>query len=67
MSKNNEFEKTETIKLPQEIQQHLAMSNLRLNDYIIQANATIKALLEAYVALKKENADLKSKQQTSQQ
>ena len=65
MSENNEFKKTEPIELPQEIQQHLAMSNLRLNDYVIQVNATIKALLEAYVALKKENVDLKFKQQTS--
>ncbi len=41
----------------------IGMLNLRINDMMTQLNAVIKALLDESSALKKENAELKAKQQ----
>ncbi len=45
------------------IMQQIGMLNLRINDMMTQLNTVIKALLEENAAVKKENADLKTKQQ----
>jgi len=43
--------------------QQIGMLNLRINDMITQLNAVIKAMIDENVALKKENAELKAKQE----
>jgi len=41
--------------------QQIGMLNLRINDFMTQLNATLKAVLEENQALKKENTELKEK------
>jgi len=43
--------------------QQIGMLNLRINDMMTQLNAVMKALMDENGALKKENTDLKAKQQ----
>ncbi len=45
--------------------QQIGMLNLRINDMMTQLNTVIKAMMDENAMLKKENADLKSKQQNS--
>ncbi len=47
--------------------QHIGVLNLRINDMMSQLNTVMKALMEENASLKKENGDLKAKQQTSKQ
>ena len=47
------------------IMQQVGMLNFRINDMMTQHNAVMKALIEENDALKKENAELKAKQQKS--
>jgi len=47
------------------IMQQIGMLNLRINDMMTQLNAVMKAMMEENVALKKENAELKAKQEKS--
>jgi hypothetical protein len=44
------------------IMQQIGMLNLRINDMMTQLNVVMKAMMEENAALKKENADLKTKQ-----
>ncbi len=46
--------------------QHIGILNLRINDMMTQLNIVMKAMIDENSALKKENAELKAKQQTSQ-
>ena len=39
------------------------MLNLRINDMMTQLNTVMKTMMDENAALKKENADLKAKQQ----
>ncbi|MDI9577859.1 MAG: hypothetical protein QM398_06985 [Thermoproteota archaeon] len=43
--------------------QQIGMLNLRINDMMIQLNTVIKTIMDENAALKKENADLKAKQE----
>ena len=43
--------------------QQIGMLNLRINDMITQLNTVMKTMIDENIALKKENADLKVKQQ----
>jgi hypothetical protein len=43
--------------------QQIGMLNLRINDMMTQLNTVMKAMMEEVSALKKENAELKIKQQ----
>jgi regulator of replication initiation timing len=43
--------------------QQIGLLNLRINDMMMQLNAVMNTMMEENVALKKENADLKSKQE----
>lgn len=43
--------------------QQISMLNLRINDMMTQLNTVIKIMMEENAALKKENAELKSKQE----
>ena len=45
------------------VMQQIAMLNLRINDMMTQLNAVMKALMDENNALKKENSDLKGKQE----
>jgi regulator of replication initiation timing len=45
------------------IMQQIGMLNLRINDMMTQLNAVVKAMMEENSALKKENAELKAKQE----
>ena len=45
--------------------QQISMLNLRINDMITQLNTVMKIMMEENAALKKENAELKGKQQAS--
>jgi hypothetical protein len=45
------------------IMQQIGMLSLRINDMMSQLNAVMKALMDENGALKKENADLKAKQE----
>jgi hypothetical protein len=47
--------------------QQIGMLNLRINDMMTQLNTVMKTLMDENAALKKENTDLKAKQQTSKQ
>lgn len=49
------------------VMQHIGMLNLRINDMMTQLNTVMKAMMDENAALKKENDDLKAKQQTSKQ
>ena len=46
------------------VMQQIGVLNLRINDMMSQLNAVIKALMEENMALKKENDELKVKQET---
>ena len=54
----------QTEPTPQTMQQ-IGMLNLRINDMMTQLNAVIKVMMEANAAPKKENAELKAKQEKS--
>ena len=43
--------------------QQIGMLNLRTNDMMKQLNSAMKTIMEENAALRKENADLKAKQQ----
>lgn len=43
--------------------QQMGMLNLRINDMMTQLNAVIKTVMDENSALKKENAELKTKQE----
>jgi hypothetical protein len=45
------------------IMQQIGILNLRINDMMAQLNVVMKAIMEENAALKKENADLKGKQE----
>ena len=45
------------------IMQQIGMLNLRINDMMTQLNAVIKTMMDENVFLKKENTDLKAKQE----
>ncbi len=45
------------------IMKQISLLNLRINDTMSQLNIVMKALMDENASLKKENADLKSKQQ----
>jgi len=48
------------------ITQQIGMLNLRINDMMTQLNTVMKIMMDENAALKKENADLKAKQQIGQ-
>ncbi len=43
--------------------QQIGMLNLRINDMMTQLNAVMKTMMDENSALRKENADLKAKQE----
>ena len=43
--------------------QQIGMLNLRINDMMTQLNNVMKSMMDENVALRKENADLKAKQE----
>ena len=43
--------------------QQIGILNLRINDMLIQLNTVMKAVMEENASLKKENAELKEKQE----
>ena len=45
------------------IMQQIGMLNLRINDMMTQLNAVMKMMMEENAALKKENGELKAKQE----
>jgi regulator of replication initiation timing len=45
------------------LMQQLGILNLRINDMMAQLNAVIKIMMDENAALKKENAELKAKQE----
>jgi regulator of replication initiation timing len=49
-------------EVPSAIQQ-IGMLNLRINDMMTQLNTVIKMMMDENSALKKENAELKTKQE----
>jgi hypothetical protein len=48
---------------PSPVMQQIGMLNLRINDMMTQLNTVMKTMLDQNAALKKENADLKAKQE----
>ena len=46
-----------------QVMQQIGMLNLRINDMMTQLNAVMKALMDENGALRKDNADLKAKQE----
>jgi regulator of replication initiation timing len=55
-------EKTQLIPESSPAMQQIGMLNFRINDFMRELNATVKMMLAENDALKKENADLKTKQ-----
>ena len=55
---------TETATEASPIMQQIGMLNLRINDMMTQLNAVMKAMLEENAVLKKENIELKAKQES---
>ena len=53
-------------ELPPAIQQQLGLLQLRISDMMRELNNTIKAFADSYVALQKENAELKAKPKEDQ-
>ncbi|MCL5876645.1 MAG: hypothetical protein M1540_02400 [Candidatus Bathyarchaeota archaeon] len=54
------------VKQPPEISpilQQIGMLNLRINDMMTQLNAVMKAMMEENTGLRKENSELKAKQE----
>jgi hypothetical protein len=47
------------------VMQQIGMLNLRISDMVTQLNAVMKTLLDENNALKKENKELKTKQEKS--
>jgi regulator of replication initiation timing len=45
------------------VMQQIGMLNLRINDMMTQLNAVMKTMMDENSALRKENADLKAKQE----
>ena len=45
------------------IMQQIGMLNLRINDMMTQLNVVMKALMEENAGLKKENSELRAKQE----
>ncbi len=45
------------------VMQQIGMLNLRINDMMTQLNAVMKTILEENADLKRENTDLKAKQE----
>ncbi len=45
------------------VMQQIGMLNLRINDMMTQLNTVIKTIMDENAALKKENAELKAKQE----
>jgi regulator of replication initiation timing len=45
------------------VMQHIGLLNIRINDMMTQLNAVMKAMMDENAALKKENAELKTKQE----
>lgn len=56
------IETKQTPELPPTMQQ-IGMLNLRISDMMTQLNAVLKAMIEENATLKKENAELKAKQE----
>ncbi|MCW3983186.1 MAG: hypothetical protein NWE96_04240 [Candidatus Bathyarchaeota archaeon] len=54
---------TDTKMEPPTVMQQIGMLNLRINDMMTQLNAVMKTMMEENTALKKENAELKAKQE----
>ncbi len=48
------------------VMQQIGMLNLRINDMMTQLNAVMKTMMDENSALRKENADLKAKQEDKQ-
>ncbi len=48
------------------VMQQIGMLNLRINDMMTQLNAVMKSMMDENSALRKENADLKAKQEDKQ-
>lgn len=46
-----------------QLMQHIGVLNVRINDMMSQLNTVMKALMDENASLRKENADLKTKQQ----
>lgn len=55
---------TETTQ-PSAVMQQIGMLNLRINDMMTQLNAVVKALMDENGMLRKENGELKAKQEKS--
>jgi regulator of replication initiation timing len=51
------------IQKPDPLMQQVSILNLRINDMMIQLNAVMKAIMEENTKLRKENADLRAKQE----
>ncbi len=45
------------------VMQQIGMLNLRINDMMTQLNSVMKTMMDENSALRKENADLKAKQE----
>jgi regulator of replication initiation timing len=45
------------------VMQQIGMLNLRINDMMTQLNAVMKTMMDENSALRRENADLKAKQE----
>lgn len=43
--------------------QHIMILNIRINDMMMQLNAVMKTLMEENASLRKENSELKTKQE----
>jgi len=48
------------------VMQQIGMLNLRINDMMTQLNSVMKTMMDENSALRKENADLKAKQEDKQ-
>jgi regulator of replication initiation timing len=53
---------TQAAPEPSQVMHQIGMLNLRISDMMTQLNAVMKALIDENGTLKKENADLKNKQ-----
>jgi regulator of replication initiation timing len=54
---------TEIGAQPSQAMQQIGMLNLRINDMMTQLNVVMKTLVDENVQLRKENAELKGKEQ----
>jgi regulator of replication initiation timing len=54
---------TQTVSGAPPVMQQIGMLNLRINDMMTQLNTVIKTIMDENAALKKENAELKTKQE----